>query len=98
MNTSWSGERTSFPPATRKRILKRDPVCVLCHVNPSTIADHEPNYMTLVRRREPNPHDERFGQGVCSPCHDIKTLAEAAAGRERMKGKRKPRAHPSTWG
>lgn len=98
-NTSWSGRRSSFPSAIRKRILERDPICAICHEQTSTIADHEPNYMTLVRLGVPDPHDPKYGQGLCSPCHDIKTLAEAAAGRKRMKGRREPRRHPSEgWG
>ena len=92
-NTSWSGTRTSFPARTRAAILARDPMCVACHERPSTIADHEPNHATLVRMGVPDPHDIRWGQGMCKQCHNAKTEAEKAAGRQR--GKRPARRHPS---
>lgn len=101
-NTSWSGERTSFPPARRRRILKRHPTCQCngcphCGTRctaPSTIADHQPNYATLIRAGVTDPHDERYGRGMCAPCHDHKTRGEQRAGQQRTSRKRPPEQHP----
>lgn len=92
-NTSWSGKHLSFTPSDRARILRRDPVCKCSGwcgqhngpcTNPSTIADH-----TLAQAAG-GAHDWRTNsQGLCSPCHDIKTETEKTAGRIRN-GKRRP--------
>lgn len=91
-NTSWSGDRRAFPPSIRAAILRRDPVCVACGSRPSTIADHEPNYVELVRAGVPDPHSIEYGQGMCKPCHDIKTATEQRAGRNRWR--LQPEEHP----
>lgn len=91
-NTSWSGDRTAFPPRTRRAILHRDPICVACHSRPSTIADHEPNYAALVRAGVPDPHDIQYGRGMCRPCHDAKTRTEQRAGQARWRLPAEP--HP----
>ena len=101
MNTSWSGTRDAFPRQTRRRILARYPVCCCrgcprCATltrcsRPSTEADHR----TPVA--EGGTHDETNGQGLCSPCHDHKTKAEADRGRARRRARgRRPddRRHP----
>ena len=85
MSASWSGERTAFPSSTRKRIMARDPICVLCKVNPSTVADHFPSYMELVLAGVSDPHDERFGRGLCDECHEPLTKQQQRDGIERMK-------------
>lgn len=90
--TSWSGDRTSFPSATRRAILRRDPTCVLCGQRPSTIADHEPNYVELRRAGVADPHAIEFGQGVCEQCHDVKTRDEQARGCNRWRLPAEP--HP----
>lgn len=63
----WRG-----PHGIRRVVLARDPICMICHRNASTIADH------II------PHKgvwELFISltnlmGVCKPCHDIKTNKE----------------------
>ena len=96
MSTSWNGTRTSFPPADRARILRRDKTCRCggcpdhdgpCD-QPATIADH------ITPVAEGGTHDWRTnGQGLCGTsttgCHGHKTRAEQARGRIR-KGKRRP--------
>lgn len=59
--------------ALRKQVLERDPVCKICGVRPSTVADHI----------QPMTDDHRLEalQGVCDPCHRQKTAKEAAAAR-----------------
>lgn len=80
----------AFPKAVRRRILRRDPTCRCTgcrHHNgpcasPSTIADH------IVPKAEGGSDQETNGQGLCAPCHDEKTRAEAARGRARRSRKR----------
>jgi 5-methylcytosine-specific restriction endonuclease McrA len=73
----------------RKAVLERDPICKLCGVRPSTVADHI----------SPMTDDHRLEalQGVCEPCHRQKTAREAAAARAaapRVTRKRPSEAHP----
>jgi len=58
-------------PATRARVLRRDPVCVLCWAAPSTEAHH----------LHPGLEDERYIVGACAPCHRDVTQQQAAAAR-----------------
>ena len=97
--TSWSGQRRSYPTATRHRILQRHPTCqcpgcTACHTpcrRPSTIADHNPNHATLLRAGL-DPDDEQYGQGMCGQCHNVKTAQERATGRTTTR--RTPEQHP----
>jgi hypothetical protein len=73
----------------RAQVLARDPLCRICGVRPSVVADH------IV----PMTDDHRLEalQGVCEPCHRQKTACEAAAARAvapRPTRKREPEAHP----
>lgn len=73
----------------RAQVLARDPVCRICTVRPSTVADH------IV----PMTDDHRLEalQGVCEPCHRLKTAREAAAFRAAARGpgrNREPERHP----
>jgi hypothetical protein len=93
--TPWAGATsTGFPPATRRHILERDPVCrcrgctrctpdVGC-TRRSTEANH------IVRPADGGTHHPTNGEGLCSPCHLRLTLAQAAAGRARRPGRRRP--------
>ncbi|MFF1655801.1 HNH endonuclease [Streptomyces sp. NPDC058255] len=76
MSHNWdsSNRRSRLPGDWRKRraaILERDPVCVLCGVRESTVADH------IVPKDD--HHEPEDLQGVCEPCHRQKTAQEAAA-------------------
>lgn len=56
----------------RKLVLSRDPVCRICQRNAATVADH------VI------PHKGQWSlftdlnnlQGICRPCHSIKTAKE----------------------
>lgn len=77
--TPWAGsDRSERLPGNwnriRARILRRDPLCRSCHSEPSTEVDH-------INDRD-NHHPDNL-QGLCTPCHLAKTLAEAARGRRR---------------
>lgn len=86
---AWNGgRRREFPRWMKAAILRRDPVCKICHERPSVIADHRQPVA------EGGPDLMINGQGLCVPCHDRKTEAEKARGRARASGKRKPEPHP----
>lgn len=61
--------------ATRFRnpVLRRDPLCVLCHKAPSTDADHHPNTRAELISMGLDPNDPRWGRGLCHPCHSSET-------------------------
>ncbi len=64
----WRG-----PNGLRAFILRRDPVCVICDRNPSTIADHIKDHKgnwDLFR-------DDKNIRGVCKACHDERTARES---------------------
>ncbi|MFF3377177.1 HNH endonuclease [Streptomyces sp. NPDC002680] len=74
-NTSTRASRLPGDWASKRRpaVLARDPICMICGVRESTVADHiEP--MT-------DNHELEALQGVCDPCHRQKTAKEAAAAR-----------------
>jgi 5-methylcytosine-specific restriction protein A len=74
---AWAGStrRSRLPPDWERRrlgILERDPLCSVCHNAISVEVDHiEPG----------DNHDLDNLQGICASCHETKTQAEAAAGR-----------------
>lgn len=77
MRKSWSGvEDTSLYHTRRWRrlriwILQRDPVCCICKLEASTVADH-----VLPVRLGGEFWDEDNLQGVCAPCHNAKSAKE----------------------
>lgn len=94
---SWytSDRRSQLPPdwpRRRQRILRRDPMCVLCHDWQSTDVDH------IVPGAD---HSDENLRGVCRDCHARKSSHEGgtAAGKERARlralRKRPPEKHPS---
>ena len=94
VNTSWSGQRRAFPTRMRAQILHLFPVCVACGLAPSTVADHILSHADCIRAGI-HPDTISNGQGMCAPCHAVKTKAEARAGRARQpRAKRSPEQHP----
>ena len=91
-NTSWSGNRRSFPTAVRKQIMDRDnwqcqikgPTCL----GKATEADHRINHA------EGGTDDASNGQAVCSECHEAKTRQERSRGLQRRSRWRKNAPHP----
>ena len=65
----------------RKALFEREPLCVLCLeagvYRVATQRDHK------VPLAEGGPDDETNEQGLCDPCHEAKSLAEALRGRRR---------------
>lgn len=67
----------------------------------STIADHIVGVEDALAAGWglPDIHDEANGQGVCKPCHQVKTAAEQQRGRQRaqqkqQRNKRRVEQHP----
>ena len=92
-NTSWSGQRRSFPTATRQAILHRDGYrCVDC-------GHHDPTGQTL-RADHITPHAEggtdhiTNGATRCDDCHERKTRTEQARGRDRRTRRLHQPDHP----
>lgn len=73
---------------TRRRVLRRDPVCRACRTAPSTEVDH------VVPEHLGGGHDEDNLQGLCADCHQRKTKAETAAARWRPERPRRVRPVP----
>lgn len=65
----------------RMLVLHRDPLCVICHVNTSTVADH------IVALTDGGGWALDNGQGMCQSCHGAKSNAE-------MRGTTAPLPHP----
>jgi len=73
----------------RRAILERDTWCAHCGERQSTQADH----IKPVAEGGGNTIDN--GQGLCDPCHDIKTAAEARRGYKRWNTEKRPmQRHP----
>jgi 5-methylcytosine-specific restriction protein A len=75
---------------TRRIILFRDPICKICGVAFSTVADHKipaRKYVAAHGGDVESFFDESNLQGVCKSCHDAKTAKECGwAGRKEMNG------------
>lgn len=59
--------------ALRARVLREEPVCRLCGINPSRDADH-----IIPVDQGGAPYDRDNVQGLCRPCHVAKTRAQAS--------------------
>lgn len=72
---STKGHRTF-----RTHVIQRDPICVLCNLAPSTIADHHPHSRKELIELRLNPNDPRYGRGLCKTCHDRETARNQPGG------------------
>jgi 5-methylcytosine-specific restriction protein A len=70
----------------RERVLTRDPICVLCGLQLSTVADHYPKSRKELQALHLNPNDPQYGRGLCKPCHDSSTAAAQPGGWNRPQG------------
>lgn len=64
----------------RKPVLERDPVCVVCGVEPSTEADHWPMSRKELIAAGLDPNDPRHGRGLCKRCHSSETAKHQPGG------------------
>lgn len=60
----------------RKMVLARDPVCMICHNEPSHHVDH----VLAIRQGGAKWQLDNL-QGLCASCHSIKTRREIREGR-----------------
>jgi len=67
------GYNTKGHRSFRTAVIRRDPICTLCHQRPSTIADHHPHSRRDLIDAGLNPNDPQYGRGLCKPCHDSST-------------------------
>lgn len=103
---SW-GTRNRFTPADKRAVLERDGhTCQLRYrgcLGIATIVDHR----IPLSRWHGDPRDLGNGQAACPRCHDRKTKAESAAGRQASAARRRDRLklpnhrasakHPGEW-
>jgi 5-methylcytosine-specific restriction endonuclease McrA len=92
-----NGRPGSNIPARVKRIVRHRQANQCNTIDPNICTgeiqefDHITNIATLgVERSQANDPDNI--QGLCAPCHKVKTQREARAGQNRWK--RKPERHP----
>lgn len=71
-----AGHRKRFRPG----VLERDPICVLCNLAASTIADHYPRSRNELIDLGMDPDDPAFGRGLCKSCHDSGTAQRQPGG------------------
>lgn len=70
----------------REIVLREEPLCRICleakpqRITPSTIADHR------IPKSQGGTEDRENYQGVCDPCHKIKTARESAEARSGNNG------------
>jgi 5-methylcytosine-specific restriction protein A len=64
----------------RPGVLDRDPICVLCNIRASTVADHYPKSREELVALGFDPDDPKHGRGLCKPCHDSETAKNQPGG------------------
>lgn len=64
----------------RETVLAHQPICTLCHVAPSNVADHYPTERRDLIDQGLNPNDPQYGRGLCKPCHDRHTARATPGG------------------
>lgn len=64
----------------RAHVLRRDPICVLCELRESTVADHHPRSRRELEALGLNPNNPDYGRGLCVPCHNAETAAHQPGG------------------
>ncbi|MDH6709759.1 5-methylcytosine-specific restriction protein A [Kitasatospora sp. MAA19] len=71
-----TGHQRRFRPG----VLARDPVCVLCHQQPSQHADHWPLSRRELVAAGHDPDDPQHGRGLCHSCHSRETARHQPGG------------------
>lgn len=64
----------------RPEVLARDPICKLCMVRLSTVADHHPRSRRELVALGLDPDDPKYGRGLCKQCHDRETSVNQPGG------------------
>lgn len=71
---------TSGHTAFRTAVLARDPICTVCHMQASTVADHHPRTRRELVDLKLNPDDPQYGRGLCATCHNKHTARTSPGG------------------
>lgn len=66
--------------AFRNAVLTRDPICVICKVAFSTVADHYPRSRKELVDAGLDPNDPQYGRGLDKQCHDRETAQNQPGG------------------
>lgn len=74
------GYNTPGHRAFRTAVLTRDPICVLCQVAVSTVADHYPRSRKELIELGLDPNDPQYGRGLCKQDHDRETAQHQPGG------------------
>jgi len=64
----------------RNAVLERDPICVVCGIAQSTVADHYPTDRVDLVDQGLDPNDPQYGRGLCATCHNKHTAATRPSG------------------
>lgn len=67
------GYGTQHQQRFRAGVLCNHPTCVVCHREPSVVADHWPRSRRELVQLGLDPDDPQYGRGLCSPCHSRET-------------------------
>lgn len=96
---SWRRTRTQPTNAQRRRILTRDPLCRLRYPGVCTVWSTEVDH---IRAGTTGHVPDHMLQGVCRPCHRVKTSRDiAASNRRRTRPDTQRPPHPGRregWG
>ena len=74
------GYNTRGHQTFRNGVLTRDPICTLCHLALSTVADHWPDSKRDLGEAGLDSNDPTRGRGLCKPCHDAETAQHQPGG------------------
>ena len=64
----------------RFEVLARNPVCMVCHRAPASVADHYPLSRRELVESGFDPNDPSRGRGLCKQCHDKETARNQPGG------------------
>ena len=64
----------------RPGVLAKHPICQVCHVAPSTVADHHPLSRRDLEAAGLDPNDPQYGRGLCHDCHSRETAQHQPGG------------------
>ena len=66
--------------AFRTAVITRDPICMVCTIRVSTVADHYPLSRRELIDMNLNANDPAHGRGLCAPCHSRETAQHQPGG------------------
>lgn len=64
----------------RTAVLTRDPICTLCELAVSTVADHHPRSRKELLDMGLDPNDPQYGRGLDAKCHNKETARNQPGG------------------